>query len=73
MVETKATSSSGPCAGEPNTIAILRECKNKWERRCSLTPKEVEQIVKMGIKVLVQPSTNRCYTEDEFKAVGATI
>jgi alpha-aminoadipic semialdehyde synthase len=24
------------------TIAILRECKNKWERRCSLTPIEVE-------------------------------
>ena len=27
------------------TIAILRENKNKWERRCSLTPKEVRELV----------------------------
>lgn len=55
------------------TIAILRECKNKWERRCSLTPIEVEQLVKQGIRVLVQPSTTRCFTEDEFEDVGAII
>jgi hypothetical protein len=24
-----------------NVIAILREDKNKWERRCSITPIEV--------------------------------
>ena len=46
------------------TIGILRECKNKWERRCSLTPREVEQIVAVGIKVLVQPSSIRCYSDD---------
>jgi len=55
------------------TIAILREEKNKWERRCSITPTEVVQIVAKGIKVLVQPSSNRCYTEDEFSDAGATI
>ena len=38
------------CVG---TIGILRECKNKWERRCSLTPSEVVQIVAKGIRVLV--------------------
>ena len=27
----------------------------------------------MGIKVIVQPSTNRCYTDDEFEDVGAII
>ena len=26
-----------------------------------------------NIKVLVQPSTIRCYTDDEFEAAGATI
>lgn len=56
-----------------HTIAILRECKNKWERRCSLTPNEVTQICKGGITVLVQPSTNRCYSDDEFIDAGATI
>lgn len=55
------------------TIAIVRECKNKWERRCSLTPNEIKDIVAKGIRVLVQPSTNRCYTEDEFEEAGAII
>jgi len=31
------------------TIAILREEKNKWERRCPLTPAEVMVLVKAGI------------------------
>lgn len=56
-----------------NTIAIVRECKNKWERRCSLTPKEIKLLVEQGIKVLVQPSSNRCFTEEEFEQVGAII
>jgi len=51
----------------------LRECKNKWERRCSLTPKEVKEITTLGIKVIVQPSDNRCYTDDEFEEAGAII
>jgi alpha-aminoadipic semialdehyde synthase len=56
-----------------STIAILRECKNKWERRCSLTPQEVKVITAAGIRVLVQPSTSRCYSEDDFEAAGAII
>jgi len=56
-----------------HTIAILRECKNKWERRCSITPTETKLCVAAGIKVIVQPSTNRCYTAKEFEAVGAVI
>jgi len=55
------------------TIAIVRECKNKWERRCSITPLEVQAIVKDGIKVLVQPSTTRCYSDEEFQQAGAII
>jgi alpha-aminoadipic semialdehyde synthase len=55
------------------TIGILREEKNKWERRCSITPTEVIQLVAKGIRVLVQPSTTRCYTEDEFAEAGAII
>ena len=55
------------------TIGILRECKNKWERRCSLTPREVREIVAANIRVLVQPSSIRCYSEDEFVDAGATI
>ena len=55
------------------TIAILREHKNKWERRVALTPDEVSKLVMAGIRVLVQPSINRCYSEEEFKRAGAII
>jgi len=40
-------------------IGILHEEKNKWERRAAITPKEVKELVANGVKVLVQPSTNR--------------
>ena len=60
-------------AAHIGVIGILRECKNKWERRCSLTPREVQNIVQANIKVLVQPSSIRCYSEDEFVAAGAVI
>ena len=34
-------------------VGILREQKNKWERRVSITPKEAEQLVKEGLRVVV--------------------
>lgn len=30
-------------------------------------------LTKNGIKVLVQPSSTRCFTEDEFEEAGALI
>ena len=56
------------------TIGIIREVKSKWERRCALTPKEVKELTADGtIKVLVQPSPSRCYTDEEFIEAGAQI
>jgi alpha-aminoadipic semialdehyde synthase len=52
-------------------VGIVREEKNKWERRVALTPVEVKQLVENGIKVIVQPSTHRCFTEKEYLDVGA--
>lgn len=54
-----------------HTIGIVREEKNKWERRVVLTPKEVKVLVDKGIRVLIQPSTNRWFTQKEFEDVGA--
>lgn len=55
-------------------IGILREDKNKWERRSALTPKEVEVLVKdHGVKVIVQPSPIRCFSDEEYEQVGAII
>ena len=54
-------------------VGILSENKSKWERRCALTPKEVRELTKQGVRVLVQPSPSRCYTEEEFLEAGAEI
>ena len=55
------------------TIGIVREEKNKWERRVPITPKEVKVLVEQGIKVVVQPATTRCFTRKEFEEAGATF
>lgn len=49
------------------TIALRRENKSRWERRVALTPQGVESLIKeTGAKVLVQPSTNRIYNEQQY-------
>jgi alpha-aminoadipic semialdehyde synthase len=53
---------------------MVREGKNKWERRCPLTPKEISKLVNEdGIRVIVQSSSNRCYSDSEFQNAGAII
>lgn len=52
------------------TVALRREDKSRWERRVALTPQGVESLIKQtGAKVLVQPSTNRVYTEQQYVKV----
>ena len=54
-------------------IGILREVKNKWERRTPLIPSDVASLVSSGVRVLVQPSSLRIFTDAEFAAAGATL
>ncbi|KXJ12709.1 alpha-aminoadipic semialdehyde synthase, mitochondrial [Exaiptasia diaphana] len=54
-------------------MAIRREDINVWERRSPISPAHVSELVNKGIKVLVQPSTRRAYTMDEYERAGATI
>lgn len=55
-------------------IAIRREDKNIWEKRTPLTPNDVSELIKnLGIKVLVQPSEIRIFSDDEYEKVGAVI
>lgn len=44
------------------TMAIRRETINVWERRAPLAPQHVRQLVKKGVKVIVQPSDRRAYS-----------
>lgn len=59
--------------GLRNVIGLRRESKNYWERRVGITPPHVAMLVARGIKVLVQPSTTRCYADIEFEKVGGIV
>mmetsp|Transcript_26945 Transcript_26945/g.86625 ORF Transcript_26945/g.86625 Transcript_26945/m.86625 type:complete len:1038 (-) Transcript_26945:1363-4476(-) len=54
-------------------IGILREVKNKWERRAPLTPSHVADLVKQGISVYIQPSGRRVFPDAAYAAVGAKV
>jgi alpha-aminoadipic semialdehyde synthase len=55
------------------TIGIRREDKNEWERRVPLVPAHVRQLVEEGVRVIVQPSSIRVFTDDEYRQAGAEI
>ena len=54
-------------------MAIRREDINVWERRAPIAPSHVTELIHKGVKVLVQPSTRRAYTMDEYERAGAVI
>jgi saccharopine dehydrogenase (NAD+, L-lysine forming) len=43
------------------------------EHRTPLTPKDVRILVNSGIKVYVQSSDNRVYSDKEYEKVGAIV
>ena len=55
-------------------IGIVRETKNKWERRVPLIPADIKNLIReLGLDVIVQPAANRIFSDQEFKAAGAQI
>ncbi len=54
-------------------LGIIKETKNKWERRVALNPEAVSRLVQGGFKVTVQPSDIRTYTNEEYAAAGADL
>lgn len=56
-------------------IGIRREDKNVWERRVPLTPKHVENLLHRGVvkKVIVQPSSIRCFDDRAYVEAGAEV
>jgi len=56
-------------------IGLRREDKSVWERRVALTPSNVRTILEKNpnIKIIVQPSQTRIFTEKEYKENGAEI
>ena len=55
------------------TLGIVKETKNKWERRVPLNPSAVKELIQKGFEVIVQPSNIRIYKNEEYKAIGAKL
>jgi saccharopine dehydrogenase (NAD+, L-lysine-forming) len=57
-----------------NVIGLRHEDKYLMERRVAITPAHVEKLVKSkGIKFVVETSSKRIFTDDEFEKAGAII
>ena len=57
-----------------NIIGVRREDKNKWERRVPLIPAHVETLVREhDLRVLVQPSSIRAFSDADYAAAGALV
>jgi alanine dehydrogenase len=56
-------------------IGLIRERKSPPDERVPFTPKQCAflQAKYPGIKILVEPSPTRCYTDDEYKTEGITL
>ncbi|MFC1516976.1 hypothetical protein ACFL5G_00305 [Candidatus Margulisiibacteriota bacterium] len=55
------------------TIGILRETKNKWEKRAPLTPQDVGWLINKGIFVEIEASSRRIFKDAEYKKQGARV
>jgi alpha-aminoadipic semialdehyde synthase len=55
-------------------IGLVRETKNKWERRVPLIPPDIAGLIsRLGIQVSVQPSPNRIFEDKLFVEAGAQV
>jgi alpha-aminoadipic semialdehyde synthase len=56
-----------------DAIGIVRETKNRFERRVPLIPTHVAELVADGIEVRVERSPTRAFSDEEFSRAGATL
>ena len=56
-------------------LGVLRETKNPPDRRVPLSPKQCSQLLVRhpGLKIVVQPSADRCFTDHEYKSAGVPL
>lgn len=56
------------------TLGIRREDKNKWEKRVPLIPEHIRELKeKHQISTIIQPSSIRAYTDEEYQRNGAIV
>lgn len=57
------------------SIGIVRETKIPPDRRVALTPSQCQKLIRQheGLNILVQPSTYRCFSDEEYELAGVTL
>ena len=69
-----AFSSSSASQHGNGVVGMVAEVYNKWERRAPLCPEHVRKLTKEhGLRVLVEPSARRVFTDEEYASAGAEI
>ncbi len=63
------------CAMEQIIIGVVRETKIPPDKRVPLTPIQCQKLQKLhkGLKIIVQPSDDRCYSNAEYAAAGVFL
>lgn len=56
-------------------IALIREYKQPADERVALSPKQAAQVMKdfPNVEVVAESSPERCYSDEDYKAVGVNI
>ncbi len=54
-------------------IGIRREDKSVWEARIPIVPEHIAELRDAGVRVKVQPSAQRVFTEEELRLAGAEV
>lgn len=55
-------------------IGLIKERKTHPDNRVALTPEQCVSLqAKFGVKILVEPSGWRCFTDDEYRAMGIEV
>lgn len=55
------------------TIGVRREDKSIWERRVPITPAVAQALLRQQVQVMVQPSSQRAFSAQEFERDGAVM
>ncbi|MCF7911038.1 MAG: hypothetical protein K9M99_00795 [Candidatus Cloacimonetes bacterium] len=54
-------------------LGIMKETKNRWERRVPMNPPSVKKLIDKGYQVTIQPSETRIYKNEAYLAAGAEL
>ena len=56
-------------------LGVVRETKNPPDKRVPLTPRQCRELMEQhrNLKIVVQPSEDRCFSDQEYKRAGITL